>query len=122
MVGRILSALKRRGALHEPPKPAVLLRQHRKLRKRPWAVRKPKYWPIESPGDLVEIDTKQIRMRRRVLLKHFSARDAVSRWHVVEEHRRATSPAAAPFLDTLLDPFPFPAQPFQAHGARELAT
>jgi len=35
MVGRILSALKRRGALHEPPKPAVLLRQHRKLRKRP---------------------------------------------------------------------------------------
>jgi putative transposase len=31
MVGRILSALKRRGALHEPPKPAVLLRQHRQL-------------------------------------------------------------------------------------------
>src|SRR5258708_38931041 len=30
MVGRILSALKRRGVLHEPPKPAVLLRQHRK--------------------------------------------------------------------------------------------
>src|SRR5229473_416439 len=28
MVGRILSALKRRGALREPPKPAVLLRQH----------------------------------------------------------------------------------------------
>ena len=52
MVGRILSALKRRGALHEPPKPAVLLRQHRKLRKRPWAIRKPKYWPIEHPGDL----------------------------------------------------------------------
>src|SRR6266446_6465766 len=62
MVGRILSALKRRGALHEPPQPAVLLRQHRKLRKRPWAVRKPKYWPIEHPGDLVEIDTKEIRM------------------------------------------------------------
>src|SRR5258708_1372738 len=78
MVVRILSFLKRRGVLHEPPKPAVLLRQHRKLRKRPWAVRKPKYWPIEHPGDLVEIDTKEIRMRRGVLLKHFSARDVVS--------------------------------------------
>ena len=55
MVGRILLALKRRGALHEPPKPALLLRQHRQLRKRPWAVRKPKYWPVEHPGDLVEI-------------------------------------------------------------------
>src|SRR5437879_11237134 len=75
MVGRILSALKRRGALHEPPKPAVLLRQHRKLRKRPWAIRKPKYWPIEHPGDLVEIDTKEIRMHRGIILKHFSARD-----------------------------------------------
>jgi hypothetical protein len=39
----------------EPPKPAVLLRQHRKLRKRPWAVRKPKYWPLQHPGDLVEM-------------------------------------------------------------------
>src|SRR6266436_2753831 len=28
-----------------------------KLRKRPWAIRKPKYWRVEHPGDLVEIDT-----------------------------------------------------------------
>jgi putative transposase len=110
MVGRILSALKRRGVLHEPPKPTVLLRQHRKLRQRPWAVRKPKYWPLEHPGDLVEIDTKEIRMRRGVLLKHFSARDVVSRWDVVEVHRRATSLAAARFLDTLLAAFSFPGE------------
>src|SRR5258708_9329560 len=38
MVGRILSALKRRVVLHDPPKPAVLLRQPPKLRKRPWPV------------------------------------------------------------------------------------
>jgi hypothetical protein len=43
----------------------------------------PKYWPLQHPGDLVEIDTKEIRMRRGVLLKHFSARDVVSRWDVV---------------------------------------
>jgi putative transposase len=121
MVGRILSTLKRRGVLHEPPKPAVLLRQHRKLRKRPGAIRKPKYWPIEHPGDLVEIDTKEIRMRRGVLLKHFSARDGVSRGDVVEVHRRATSLAAARFLATLLERFPFPVRALQVDGGSEFA-
>jgi putative transposase len=71
MVGRILANLKRRGALHEPPPAAILRRERRKLRNRPWAVRKPKYWRIEQPGDLVEIDTKELRLRRGVILKHF---------------------------------------------------
>src|SRR5260370_29711251 len=77
-IGRILSFLKRRGVLHEPPKPAVLLRQHRKLRKRPWAVRKPTYWPIESPGDLVESYTTEIRMHRGILLNALRARTVAS--------------------------------------------
>lgn len=121
MVGRILTELKRRGVLHEPPRPAVLLRARRKLRKRPWAVRKPQYWRIEQPGDLVEIDTKEIRMRGRVILKHFSARDVVSRWDVVEVHRRATSLAAARFLDTLLERFPFLVRALQVDGGSEFA-
>jgi putative transposase len=121
MVGRILADLKRRGALHEPPKPAVLLHQRRKLRKRPWAIRKPKYWRIEHPGDLVEIDTKEIRLRRGVILKHFSARDVISRWDVLEVHRRATSLAAARFLETLLDRLPFPVKALQVDGGSEFA-
>ena len=121
MVGRILTHWKRRGVLHEPPKPAVLLRARRKLRKRPWAVRKPKYWRIQQPGDLVEIDTKEIRMRGRVILKHFSARDVVSRWDVLEVHRRGTSLAAAHFLDTLLDRVPFPIKALQVDGGSEFA-
>ena len=121
MVGRILAQLKQRGVLHEPPKPAVLLRARRKLRKRPWAVRKPKYWRIEQPGDLVEIDTKEIRMRGGVILKHFSARDVVSRWDVVEVHRRGTSLAAARFLDTVLDRVPFPVKALQVDGGSEFA-
>jgi transposase InsO family protein len=121
MVGRILAHWKRRGVLHEPPKPAVLLRARRKLRKRPWAVRKPKYWRIEQPGDLVQIDTKEIRMRGGVILKHFSARDVVSRWDVVEVHRRGTSLAAARFLDTLLDRLPFPVKALQVDGGSEFA-
>ena len=121
MVGRILGDLKRRGALHEPPKSAVLRQARRKLRNRPWAMRKPKHWPIAQPGDLVEIDTKEIRMRGGVLLKHFSARDVVSRWDVVEVHRRATSLAAARFLDTLLDRVPFPVKALQVDGGSEFA-
>jgi putative transposase len=121
MVGRILVDLKRRGALHEPPKPALLRQARRKLRSRPWAVRKPKYWRIQQPGDLVEIDTKEIRMRRGVILKHFSARDVVSRWDVVEVHRRATSLAAARFLDTLLQRVPFPVRALQVDGGSEFA-
>jgi len=73
MVGRILVDLKRRGALHEPLKPAVLRQARRKLRNRPWAVRKPKHWRIEQPGDLAEIDTKEARMRRGVILRHYCA-------------------------------------------------
>jgi len=121
MVGRILLDLKRRGALHEPPKPAVLRQARRKLRNRPWAIRKPKHWRIEQPGDLVEIDTKEIRMRRGILLKHFSARDVVSRWDVVEVHHRATSLAAAHFLDTLLERLPFRVKALQVDGGSEFA-
>ena len=121
MVGRILTHLKGRGVLHEPPKPAVLRQLRRKLRKRPWAVRKPKYWPIREPGDLVEVDTKEIRMRHGIVLKHFSARDVVSRWDVVEVHRRATSLAAAHFLDTLLERLPFPVKALQVDGGSEFA-
>src|SRR5712675_1142246 len=121
MVGRILAYGKRRGVLHEPPKPALLRQARRKLRKRPWAIRKPKYWRVEQPGDLVEIDTKEIRMRRGVLLKHFSARDVVSRWDVVEAHHRATSLAAAHFLETLLERLPFPVRAVQVDGGSEFA-
>src|SRR6266436_3442904 len=91
MVGRILAHLKQRGLLHEPPRPEALRLVRRKLRHRPWAIRKPKYWRIQQPGDLVEIDTKEVRRGRGVILKHFGARDVVSRWDVVEAQPRASS-------------------------------
>jgi putative transposase len=69
----------------------------------------------------VEIDTKDVRLRRGVLLKHFSARDVVSRWDVVEAHRRATSLAAARFLDTLLERVPFTVKAVQVDGGTEFA-
>jgi transposase InsO family protein len=121
MIGRILLHLKRRGILHEPPRAAALRRARRKLRNRPWAIRKPKHWRIQQPGDLVELDTKEIRLRRGLTLKHFSARDIISRWDVVELHRRATALTAAGFLDSLLDRAPFPIRALQVDGGSEFA-
>jgi putative transposase len=121
LVGRILVHLKRQGALHEPPRPVTARRARRKLRHRPWATRKPPYWRIEQPGDLVEIDTKELRPTRGVVLKHFSARDVVSRWDVIEVHARATSLAAARFLDVLLERMPFRIGALQVDGGSEFA-
>ncbi len=32
----------------------------------------------------MEVDTKEIRLRRGLVLKHFSVRDVICRWHVLE--------------------------------------
>ena len=59
MVGRILNNLKHRGVLVESP-PRLLTRR-RNLRGRPWAWGKPRSWPIQHPGDLVQTDTNKPR-------------------------------------------------------------
>lgn len=120
MVGRILSHLMRRGVLVEASAATAPARR-RKMRGRPWAVRKPRFWPIRQPGDLVQLDTKELRPARGVVLKHFSARDMVSRWDVLEVHERATSLAAAHFLNSLIDRMPFPVAALQVDGGSEFA-
>jgi len=121
MVGRILSYLKKHGRLHEPVRRAVPCAAARRLRRRPWAQRKPKSWPLQHPGDIVQIDTKQVRPARGVLWYHFSARDMVSRWDVVQAYPRATALAATHFLDHLLERMPFPVRALQVDGGSEFA-
>jgi len=45
---------------------------------------------------------------RGIILKHFSGQGVAWWWDVVEAHHRGNSPAAARFLDTLLDRLPLP--------------
>jgi putative transposase len=116
MVGRILAHLKRRGALYEPPRSVVARARRRRLRHRLWAIRKPKHWRIEQPGDLVELDTKELRPVRGVVLKHFSARDVISRGDVVRVQTRAT---ALEFLDELAERMPFRIGALQVDGGSE---
>jgi putative transposase len=105
MVGRILARLRRSGELREPARRRMSVQQRRW--QRPYAVRKPADWRIERPGDLVEIDTLDIRPLPGKIWKQFTARDVVSRWDTIELGRRATAQAAADVLDRLAERMPF---------------
>lgn len=117
MVGRILTALKARGVLREPPANGISARK--RPRPRPYAVRKPKEYQARDPGDLVQVDTLDVRPLPGVVLKHFTARDVISRWDVVEVHSRATATTARAFLDTLQARLPFPLKAIQVDGGSE---
>ena len=56
---------------------------------------------VSQPGDLVEVDTLDVRPVPGVVFKQFTARDVVSRWDVIQAHTSATAFAATEFLDTL---------------------
>lgn len=106
MVGRILAYLRRRGVLRQPPGRRIGVRQRRWAR--PHAVRLPKGLVIERPGDLVELDTLDIRPSGvDHPFKQFTARDRVSRWDTLVLGRRATARAAADVLDALAERMPF---------------
>ena len=117
MVGRILSRLKARGVLKEPPRKGISARK--RLRPRPYAVRKPKEYQAQEPGDIVQIDTLDVRPLPDTVLKHFTARDVISRWDVLEVHTRATSALAAGFLTSLCQRLPFPLKAVQVDGGSE---
>jgi transposase InsO family protein len=116
MVGRILKRLKDTGQLVEP------LRERRRRKHhfaRPYAIRKPKAYRAKEPGDIVEVDTVDLRPLPGVVLKHFTARDIVSRWDVLGAYTRATANTAAHFLDALQGRSPFPVKAIQVDGGSE---
>jgi putative transposase len=119
MVGRILTRLRQRGVLSAPK--LLRVKRRRGTVGRPWALRKPADYAVAKPGDLVQLDTMDLRPAPGVVLKQFTARDVVSRWDVIEVHGRATSTAAALFLQTLERRLPFPLRALQVDGGSEFA-
>jgi transposase InsO family protein len=117
MVGRILRRLRERGVLVDPPRQPVSARKRPWLR--PYAVRKPKDYSVAFPGDLVQVDTLDLRPLPGVVLKQFTARDVVSRWDVLMVASRATAQAARRFLDILRERTPFPVRAIQVDGGSE---
>jgi putative transposase len=117
MVGRIIRRLKDRGVLKEPVRNHISAR--RRTLKRPYAVRKPKDYVVAQPGDLVQVDTLDIRPLPGAVFKHFTARDTISRWDTLEVYSRATATTAACFLDKLERCMPFPIRAVQVDGGSE---
>ena len=105
MVGRILARLLRSGTLRQPRSRGISARK--RAWRRPHAIRKPPDWPVERPGDLVQVDTLDIRPLPGLVYKQFTARDVVSRWDVLELRRTASARQATAILDALAARMPF---------------
>ncbi len=99
-VGRIILELKKRKAI-----PEVRYKTRWKgtrKQKHPYAIRKPKGYLVENPGDIVQADTLDIHPFPAIHFKHFTARDVVSRWDVLAVYPRARSRQAKAFLNQLI--------------------
>jgi transposase InsO family protein len=118
-IDRTLARLRASGQFVEPPRQGISA--HRRGRSRPYATRKPRDYVVAQPGDLVQVDTLDVRPLPGVILKQFTARDVVSRWDVIEVYRRATSLTATQFLATLQRRMPVPIRAIQVDGGSEFA-
>jgi len=116
MVGRILRRLRTTGQLLEP---AHRVRTAHRCWTRPYGVRKPADYVATAPGDLVQVDTVDVRPRPGVILKHFTAADVVSRWSVAEVAGTATASVAVRMLDALASRLPYPVRAIQVDGGSE---
>jgi transposase len=118
MVGRILSRLKRQGRLLPATlaDPCIVSAPYI----RPYARRKPSEYQPRAPGDLVQVDSADVRWTgANQAYKHFSARDYVSRWDVLGVYGRATAITARDFLQDLLTRAPFEVRAIQVDGGSE---
>jgi putative transposase len=116
MTGRILTVLRRRGALPALSRPPVT---RARRQPRPHAIRKPAGYPVAAPGDLVELDTVELELAPGRRAKQYTARDLVSRWDVCELVGRATATTAVGMLDALAARLPVPLRPLQVDGGAE---
>jgi putative transposase len=82
-------------------------------------VRQPAGWAVDRPGDLVQIDTVEIRPSAGHPFKQFTARDVISRWDALEVRRSATARLASEVLDALAARMPFPVRAISVDGGSE---
>jgi len=116
MVGRILARLRRTGEVREP---VYAIRRRMRAWRRPYAIRKPAGWTVSRPGDLVQLDTVEIRPVDGRILKQFTARDVISRWDTLEVRGSATARSALSILDALATRMPFEVRAISVDGGPE---
>lgn len=118
-VGRIIRSLVERGVVE--PVPTLRRRPHarRWTAKRRFAARLPKGLKADKPGGLVQLDTVFVNLTPTKAIKHFTAYDPIAKWTVAKAYNRATSQAAASFLDKLTADMPFTVEAIQVDGGSE---
>jgi transposase len=115
-VGRILAYLKRTRQLKEPLRRTSA---RRRQWKRQYATRKPRSYLALAPGDIVQLDTMDVRPEPGIVLKQFTTVDVVSRWSVPTIASAATALLASRALEELIDRTPFPIKAIQVDGGSE---
>jgi putative transposase len=115
-IGRILSYLKRTGQLVEGLGP---VKTRRARRVRPHATRKPRSYEVRAPGDIVQIDTLEIRPVPGRRWFQFTARDTVSRWDVLHLASNNSATRARDALRGVVQRMPFEVRAIQVDGGSE---
>jgi len=116
MVGRILRQLMRRGDLREAKRRRTT---RGRSATRPHAIRKPKDYAIMLPGDLVQVDTLDVRPIPGRIFKHLSLIDVTSRYGAAEIRVGATAATTTESLERMLDRLPFTVKAIQIDGGSE---
>lgn len=116
MVGRILRRLRLSGQLHEP----VRLRRRRgRSQRRPHAIRKPKDYVIDRPGDLVQIDTLDVAVAHGTRFLQLSLVDVCCRWTAAEVRRGKAALTMRESLRRMEGRLPFAIKGIQIDGGSE---
>ena len=112
-IDRVISRLKARGVLREP------LRPRKTARWRQERLRRPKELPVDHPGALVQLDTRQVPLGKGKVLYQFGAVDCFTRKRVVALAPRLSSAQGSAFLKRMVAQFPFPVEAIQSDGGSE---
>ncbi len=120
-VGRVVSRLRAKGQLVEPPLVrAALHKRHRRVQlKRRYARRMPWDYRPQQPGDLIQLDTTPITLFPGCQRVHITARDVISRKDVVAAYEKGRSLSAEHFLRQELPRMGFPIRAIQIDGGAE---
>ena len=118
MIGRILRHARATRKLKEPVR--VANRRRRPCKPRPWARRSTMAERVALwPGDLIQVDTKDVRPVPGKVFKQLTAVDVVSRCAAAEVGFGAKASTMADHLDRMLSRLPFGPCAIQIDGGSE---
>ena len=101
-IDRVIGCLKARGVLREAVQPRKAVRwRHTRLRR-------PRELVVDSPGALVQMDSKQVALGNRKVVYQFGAVDCFTRKRVVALAPRLTSHHDGEFLKQVVAQIPLP--------------